>query len=153
VRLDVDKKRADFEAAERKRIAEEREKDLQRVKAASDAAIRAAEDEARRKLNAGGAAPPKPEAWLEASQSGAKAEGLFERLDCLGDRGRITIHTSDGKSLQLLVGDPSSIVVAGGEKTLACGPQKPPHRVLVEYTPKADSKLRTIGEVTLIEFR
>ena len=76
----------DYEAAERKRIAEERERDIQRVKAQSDAAVRAAEDEARKKMNPDGAAPPKPMAWMEAQKGGLSVEGMFERLDCLGPK-------------------------------------------------------------------
>ena len=66
VRLDVQEKRFDFEAAERKRIKDEEEADLQRVKAQSEAAIHAAEDAARKKMNPNGAVPPKPQAWYEA---------------------------------------------------------------------------------------
>ena len=152
VRLDVDRERADFEAAERKRAADERERDIQRVKAQSDAAIRAAEDAARKKMNPDGSAPPQPLAWMETQKAGASVEGTFERLDCLGQQARLVIRTYDGKAVQLLVGDPSEVVLEGGQRGLSCGPQKPVHRVVVQYTAKPDSKLQTAGEVTLIEF-
>jgi hypothetical protein len=154
VRLDVDRERADYEAAERKRLADERERDIQRVKAQSDAAIRAAEDAARKKMNPDGSEPPKPVAWMDTTpKGGASVEGLFERLDCLAQQARLVIQTGDGKTVQLLVGDPSQIAVGGGgEQAFGCGAQKPARRVVVQYTPKQDSKLHTAGEVTLIEF-
>jgi len=154
VRLQAEKERADFEAAERKRIADEQERDLQRVKAQSDAAIHAAEDEARKKMNPEGAAAPKPEGWWEEMQGNATVEGVFQRLDCLGRQARIVIQTADGKAVQLLVRDPSQIAITGGgEKALGCGPQKPLRKVSVQYLAKPDAKLHTSGEVTVIEFR
>ena len=154
VRLQAEQDRADFEAAERKRIADEREADIQRVKTQSNAAIHAAEDESRKRLNPEGTAPPKPEGWWEALQTDASVEGVFERLDCLGRYARVVIKTADGNAVRLLVPDPRQIVlVGGGEKALACGPQKSPRKVLVQYKAKADAKLRTTGEATTIEFR
>ncbi len=154
VRLEAEQERADFEAAEHKRIAEERERDIQRVKGQSDAAIHAAEEEARNKLNPNGAAPPKPEGWYEGTPGEATVEGDFVRLDCLGRQARLVVQAGDGKTVQLLVGDPSKIVIAGGgEKALGCGPQKSPRKVSVQYKPKPNAKLRTVGEATTIEFR
>lgn len=154
VRLQSDKERADFEIAERKRIADEHEREQQRVKAMSDSSIREAEESARKRLNADGAPPPKAEGWWEDMQSDSKVEGLFQRLDCLGRQSRLVIQTADGKALQFAVRDPSKIVITGGgEKTLSCGAQKPAHKVLVQYLKKPDAKLRTAGEATAIEFR
>jgi len=153
VRLQVEQERADYEAAERKRIAEEREADIQRVKAQSYAAIRAAEADASKKLNPDGAAPPKPVGWYEELHGNAKVEGLFERLDCLGRQARLVI-LADGKTMQILVRDPSQlVVVGGGEKAFGCGAQKPPRKVLVEYIAKPDAKQRIAGEAVSIEFR
>ena len=89
---------------------------------------------------------------METQKAGASVEGTFERLDCLGQQARLVIRTYDGKAVQLLVGDPSEVVLEGGQRGLSCGPQKPVHRVVVQYTAKPDSKLQTAGEVTLIEF-
>ncbi len=154
VRLEVDQERFDAETAERQRVAEDRERDIQRVKAQSDAAIRAAENAARKKMNPDGSEPPKPVTWMETTPTGgASVEGLFERLDCLGQQARLVIQTGDGKTVQLLVGDPSQITLGGGgEQALGCGAQKSPRRVVVQYVPKQDSKLHTAGQVTLIEF-
>jgi hypothetical protein len=154
VRLQVEQERADYEAAERKRIAEEREQDIQRVKAQSDAAIHAAESDANKKLNPDGAAPPKAVGWYEDLHGNASVEGLFERLDCLGRQARLVIQGADGKTIQLVVRDPAQIVIVGGaEKAFGCGAQKPSQKVLVEYIAKPDAKQRTAGEAVSIEFR
>ena len=87
-------------------------------------------------------------------QGGTNVEGTFERLDCLGRHARIVIKTAEGKTVQLLVRDPAQIVIVGsGEKAFGCGLQKPQRKVVVQYNPGADAKLKTIGEAVSIEFR
>jgi len=153
LRQSLQENRFDAEAAERKRLADERAADIQRVKAQSDAAIHAAEDQARKKLNPNGAAPPKPEAWYQSTESGASLQGVFQRLDCLaGKQARLVIQAADGKTVQLLVADPSQIDMGGGEQALSCGPQKTPRQVLVHYNAKPDAKLNVVGVATAIEF-
>jgi tetratricopeptide (TPR) repeat protein len=152
LRLSLQEKRFDAETAERKGLADAREADLQRVKAQSEAAIHAAEDAARKRLNPNGAVPPKPETWYQPSEGGPSVQGVFARLDCLGNQARLVIQVADGKTVQLLVADPSKINAGGDEKALACGPQKQPRQVLVHYTAKPDTKLHTDGVATTIEF-
>ncbi|MGA2216417.1 MAG: hypothetical protein ABSH31_24310, partial [Bryobacteraceae bacterium] len=148
VRLQVEEKHFDSDAAERKRLADEREADLERVKAQSDAAIHEAENAARKRLNPNGAVPPKPETWYQDSQTGPSVQGVFARLDCMGNQARLVIQVGAGKTVQLLVPDPSRINTGGDEKSLVCGPQKQPRQVLVHYTAKPDAKLHTAGEAT-----
>jgi hypothetical protein len=153
LRQSLQETRFDAEAAERKRLADERQADLDRVKAQSEAAIHAAEDAARKRLNPNGAVPPKPETWYQDGLTGPSVQGLFERLDCLeGKQARLVIQAGDGTKVQLLVPDPSQIDASGGEKALSCGPQKPPRQVLVHFTAKPDAKLHTAGVATVIEF-
>lgn len=155
LRLDLQGKRFDEEAAERKRAADERQADIDRVKAQSEAAIHAAELAARKKLNPNGAVPPKPEAWYQPpADTGPSVQGVFQRLDCLDQRARLVIQTADGKTVQLLMADPSQISMGGGggEQTLSCGAQKNARQVVVHYNAKTDAKLHTTGEVTSIEF-
>jgi hypothetical protein len=154
VRLQVEQERHDFEVAERKRIGEEREADIQRVKKQNDDAVRAAEEEARKRLNPTGATAPKDAVWMDELKGNASVEGVFERLDCIGRQARISVKTADGKSVQLLIRDPSQIALAGGgEKSFGCGVQPRSRRVRVEYLAKSDAKLKTSGEVVSIEFR
>jgi hypothetical protein len=152
LRLSLQEDRFDAEAAERKHLADEREADLQRVKTQSEAAIHAAEDAARKRMNPNGAVPPKPETWYQEGLAGASVQGLFQRLDCLGAQARLVIQAADGKTVQLLVPDPSKIDAGGGEQALTCGPQKRPRQVVVHYNAKPDAKLHTAGVATAIEF-
>jgi hypothetical protein len=154
VRLQVQEKQFDYDAAERKRIKDEGEADLQRVKNQSEAAIHASEDAARKKMNPNGAVPPKPEAWYEApADKGPIVQGTFQRLDCLGQGARLVLQTADGNTVQLMMADPSQVTTGGGgDQTLSCGPQKSARQVVVHYTAKADAKLHTTGVVTAIEF-
>jgi tetratricopeptide (TPR) repeat protein len=153
VRLQVQEKSFDYEAAERKRLRDEREADLQRVKNQSEAAIHASEDAARKKMNPNGTAPPKAEVWYEEQNAGPSVQGTFQRLDCLGQGARLVIQTGDGQTVQLLMSDPSQITTGGGgDQTLACGPQKNARQVVVHYTAKPDAKLHTAGVATSIEF-
>jgi len=155
VRLDLDREQADYEASEHKRIADEKEQDIQRVKAQNDAAVRAAEEAARKRLNADGGAAPKNPVWMDELKGNASVDGSFLRLECLsGQQARMVIQTADGKTVQLLIRDPGAIALSGGaEKTLGCGAQSGSPRVHVEYEGKPDAKLRTTGDVVLIEFR
>jgi hypothetical protein len=154
VRLNAETEKMDFEASEKKRIEEEQAREVARVKAINDASVHAAEQAANKRLNPEGAAAPKPEGWWEDMQGNAKVEGVFQRLDCLGKQARVVMLTADGKTVQLLVRDPSQIAIeGGGEKALSCGVQKPPRQALVQFLAKPDLKLKTSGEVTSIEFR
>ena len=153
LRLQLEAKRFDDEAAERKRKEDEREADVARVKAQSEAAIHAAELAARKKLNPNGEAPPKPLAWYQEPTAGPSVKGVFQRLDCLDQRARLVVRADDGKTVQLLMIDPSQISLGGGgQQTLSCGVQKNAPHVVVHYNVKTDTKLHTAGEVTAIEF-
>ena len=155
VRLQAEQERADFEAAESKRIADEREQDIQRVKAQSDAAIHAAEEAASKKLNPNGAAQPANAVWMNELKGSASVEGVFARLDCMGSQARLVIKTADGKTVQLLVGDPSQDRHLGRRREnawLRRAKISAPRACRVSM-PKSDAKLHTAGEVTTIEFR
>ena len=154
VRLQLEEKRFDSDAAEHKRLADEHDADLQRVKNQSEAAIHAAEAAARKKMNPNGEAPPKPEAWYESStDANPSVQGTFQRMDCISQGARLVIQTPDGKTVQLLMSDPSQVTTGGaGDQTLVCGPQKNARQVVVHYNAKPDAKLHTVGVATAIEF-
>jgi hypothetical protein len=152
LRASLQENRFDDEAAERKRLADEKESDIARVKAQSEAAIHASEDAARKKLNPNGEAPPKADTWYQGA-SGPTVQGVFQRLDCLGKQARLVIQAADGSTVQFLIADPSQIDIGGAERAFTCGPQKPTRQVLVHYNAKPDAKLHTAGVATAIEFR
>ncbi len=148
--------RADFEASERKRIADEEARELDRLRNAAMAEVRAAESKARKEMAAGGAVPAKPEKWWDGPDGPVeKASGTLQRVDCLaGGRAKVTIQTGPKTSVVLAVRDPGKVVLTGGgELALGCGPQRPPRSVTVEYKPAKDARLGTAGDVQLVEFR
>lgn len=151
-RLAIEQQRLDFEAAERRRREAERQRDLQRVKDAAMAEVRAAEQRANR----GQPAPPpdrKIVSLLDGPAPSGKAHGRLTRIDCIGRLMRLVIEGDDGSLTRLLVRDLAKVIVMGaGQTTLACGPQKSVRTVTVEYFPKADPKLATTGEVATIEY-
>ena len=150
-RLKIEGERADFEAAERKRIAEEQAREVERVKQQNLAEIHAAEDAARKKLNPSGEAVPSGAVWIDELNGSGKVVGILQRFDCLGKTARMVIQTDDGKITQVAVRDPSKVGISGSEKMMACGVQKPARRVSVQYIAQPDKKLGTVGDVTIIE--
>lgn len=148
-RLDIERQRLDYEAAERKRIADEKQREIDRLKAEALAEVRALEA----KYNRGSKPEDKAVPWWDGPKPSGRAQGALTRVDCLGRQARLVIQSEDRKITQLLVPDPTQIaIMGGGEQTLGCGPQKS-RRVVVEYFPKMNPKLATSGEVATIEFQ
>jgi hypothetical protein len=92
------------------------------------------------------------EHYKEGGQT-TNVKGVLRRVDCLGEQARL--HIATGKLItKILVPDPATIEIkGGGERSFACGPQKPARQVSVDYTPKEDRKLGPTGEAAKIEFR
>jgi tetratricopeptide (TPR) repeat protein len=149
-RVDIERQRLDFEEAEKKRIADENAREIRKLKDEEIARLRALEA----KVNQG--APEvtreKAEPWWNGPSPGGKAEGMLTQVDCLGKQARLIIQLDDRKIAKLLVRDASQIAIVGAkQEALGCGRQKP-RRISVEYFPKSDAKLATIGDVATIEF-
>jgi tetratricopeptide (TPR) repeat protein len=143
-RRDIEAKRVDFEEAERRRIADEQARELQRLKDDAMAQIHDAEAKANSAMQRDGAKPTKVEEWWDdATGPKEKASGKLERVECLRSGTRWIIATDEGKRLTLRV-DSANLVVTGGEKTLACGIQKPARHISIEYAK---------GEIKTVEFR
>ncbi|HOK44607.1 MAG TPA: hypothetical protein PLK67_01655 [Bryobacteraceae bacterium] len=152
-RLDIERKRLEYEAAERRRREEEKMRDIQRVKDEAMARIRAAEERANRD-----APPPPPDrqivAWWEGPAPDAHVTGRLTQIDCVGQLLRLVIQSGEGKSVRLLIRDPAKVIVMNpaSEAAFACGAQRPVRTVKVEYFAKSDEKLVTVGEVATIEY-
>lgn len=150
-RLQIEGQRADFELAERKRIAEEQAREVERVKQQSFGEVRAAEEAARKKMNPDGTAIPTATIWMDELNGAGKVDGVLQRFDCLGKLARLVIQTADGKTTQLAVRDPAKVGLSGSDKMMACGVQKPARRVSVQFVVQPDKKLATAGDATVIE--
>lgn len=145
----LETERVDRAEAERRRQQEE----IQRLKEKMLAGIREAEERVSRR-EAGAPPPGKVVEWWDDPRPKSKVQGVLERVDCLGKQARLAVRTSAGQAVALLIRDPSQVVIlGGGEQALGCGPQKPPRAVTIEYVTQADAKLKTSGEVSVIEFR
>jgi hypothetical protein len=151
VRLDLDERRADYEAAEKRRIAAEQAAELQRIKNSAAAEVHAAEDAANKKL--GGMRPgEKPVDWWE-DPAGEKLAGTLSRVDCLNSGAmRLTIRMDAGHSIKLLVRDPNHLSVKTDGVKFVCGLQRTPRKIRVVYEAKVDARLDTVGDVAMVDF-
>ncbi len=151
-RLDVEGKRLDWEDAEKRRKADEAAREIDKLKQQARADLHALEARANQ-----GQTPASPNEkvvpWWDGPQPTAAASGVLKQVDCLGKRLRLVVQSDEGKTIKLLVADPTQVaIIGGGELKLGCGTQQG-RRVKVGYFPKANTKIATTGEVATIEFR
>jgi hypothetical protein len=150
-RLDLDERRADFEVAERKRIAAEQAAELQRIKDAAAAEVHAAEAAANQQLGS----RPRPAnvvPWWDNPQ-GQKVAGTLMRVDCLSGLLRLAVQKEGGGAISFLIRDPNKLVVEGSnEATFGCGIQRPTRKIRLQHDGRPDAKLGTAGDVAVVEF-
>jgi len=147
VRLEAELRRIEFEIANKKRDADERAADLQRVKDAAAGEIRAAEAKANREqggLKSG--ATPVPFSQI---YGGETVTGTLIQVDCLNGQRRLTIQKNATATVKVLVRSTDGLKATD----FACGAQKPPHQVMVIHDAKPDATLGTIGNVHTYELR
>jgi hypothetical protein len=150
-RLAVEQQRLDYEAAERKRHADEEAQEIAKLKDQARAEVHQLEQ----KYSTGGGRREggEPVPWWDGPQPPGHVRGTLKQVDCIGKQARLVIQGDDGKSVRLLVRDPAAIAVSGaGELALGCGAQKP-RRISVNYFPRANARLGTSGEAAVIEFQ
>jgi hypothetical protein len=151
-RLAIEGQRLDWEDAERKRVAEEKERELRRLKEEARAEVRSLED----RFNRGGGAQPADlpvVPWWDGPKPEGRVEGTLKQVDCIGRQFRLVIEAAGGKTVRLKITDPAKISLIGaGDLALPCGPQKP-RKVMAEFVPKSDPKLSTTGDLATLEFR
>jgi hypothetical protein len=152
-RTDFEDRRAEFELAEKRRIAEERARDLQRVKDAAAAEVHAAEQSANNRLGGGADSAKCAIPWF-GEPPGEKLSGMLARVDCLNNGPlRLTINIDGGGMIRLLIRDLDQLMVQNaGAAKFACGVQRPPRKIKVIYNLKADAKLDVVGDVAMVEF-
>jgi hypothetical protein len=152
VRHSIEQQRLDYEAAERKRAEDEKQRDIERVKAEAMAKIHAAEESANR-ANPRADSAGKVENMAVGDATPARVEGSLIQVDCLGRVMRLAIRDSAQKETRLLIRDPKTVVVTGGDLALKCGPLHPPRAVSIDYQPKTDRKLGAAGEVVAVTYQ
>ena len=150
-RMLVEQQRLDHEEAEKRQEAEEKARELARLKTQALADLHKAEAKYSDGTPVG---EDKPVPWWEGPKPEGKVSGTLKQVDCLPkQQARLSIEDAAHKLVKLLVADPSKVVYTGnGEVSLGCGAQKP-RKITVEYFPKANARLATAGEVATIEFQ
>ncbi|HEX4274600.1 MAG TPA: hypothetical protein VHZ74_04565 [Bryobacteraceae bacterium] len=146
----IEQQRLDAEDAERRRDAEAKALEINRLKA--DARKELSDLEARANTR-----PLSPEEaaktvdWFDDSNA-PKIRGNLMRVDCAGKQIRLNVRSDDGKMLSLNVPDTQQFEIKGGD-TLACGAQKARH-VTVAYKPpsKGDAAKGLAGQAISMEF-
>ncbi len=93
--------------------------------------------------------------WWDDPRPKMKVSGVLSKVDCISGLARLVIQQADDTVVQVLVRDPSKIVLLGGDEktTLGCGVQQPPRPVDVEYFSEPDAKWNTAGEASVIQFQ
>jgi hypothetical protein len=153
-RARIEQQRLDAEVAERKRAAEEKEKEIRDLKNAALDRIHEAEAKTNQSLNQdkppmGGKVVP----WWDGPEPKGKVQGVLVKVECLGKKMRLAIQGEEGKPIRLLVPDPSQLAVQGaGNPTVKCGEGPAGRKVNVAYFPKPDRAAGTAGEAAWIEF-
>ncbi len=153
-KLDLEDARAAFEVAEKRRAREEEARDLQRARDAAAAEVLAAQRAANERLEARAGNVANAVPWY-GDPTGAAVSGTLTRVDCLGTPMRLTIQTSTGVPIRLLIRDPRQITVhsaLSAQAEFACGAQKPARRIEVRHNSKADAKTDTMGDILLVQF-
>ncbi|MEO7142185.1 MAG: hypothetical protein ABI165_01640 [Bryobacteraceae bacterium] len=154
-RIDLEQKRADYEEAERRRIADEKARDLERVRQQAMDQVQQAIDSANRALagNGNSPAPAKVVPWWDGAHGARKLDGILQRVDCLGSMARLVIKAGNGPVTRLIVRNPAQVEINGaGDHGLACGAARAHRRIHVEYNDKPDAKLGVAGDVVMVEF-
>jgi len=150
-RMLVEQQRLDHIEAEKRQDAEDKARELAKLKAQALADLHKAEAKFSDGTPVGA---DKPVPWWDGPKPDGKITGALKQVDCLPrQQARLFIEDAAHKLVKLLVADPSKVVYTGnGEVSLGCGVQKA-RKITVEYFTKANARLATAGEVATIEFQ
>jgi hypothetical protein len=151
----IDQQRLDDEDRERRKEAEAKAREIERLKA--DARKELADLEARvntRPLSKDEAT--KTVDWFDDSTA-ATVTGALLRVDCTGKQLRLNLKDDEGSAWNLRVSDTSQFEIKGGA-TLSCGAQKAQPRVTITYktaqqAAKQNSGKPVSGEAIGLEFK
>jgi hypothetical protein len=134
----IETEKLDYQASEKRRVSDETQQDLDRLKAKAIADLHASEARINKRLG-NAPLPDKVVSWEEAGLP-VMLDGTLRQIDCIGKDTRVVIEGPGAKLVKLTLKERGQ---------LACGPQDG-RRVSVEYTPKTDERLGTVGELSAI---
>jgi len=145
----IEQQRLDAEDAERRKDAEAKAREIDRLK--NEARKELADLEARvntRPLSAQEAANTVD---FDDAFASEKLTGSLVRVECAGKQLRLSVKNDQGQTVSLVVPNAQQFEIKGGE-SLICGVQKP-RRVTVTYKPSKTAKQAIVGEATGMEFQ
>jgi hypothetical protein len=150
----IEQQRLDAEDAERRRDAEAKSRDIDRLK--NQARQELAELEARVNRHPLTAQEAANTVDFDEAYASEKITGSLVRVECTGKQLRLSVKNDTGQTVNLLVPDTQQFEIGNGE-TLTCGAQQKPRRVIVTYQPasktaKQDSAKGVLGQATRMEF-
>jgi hypothetical protein len=150
-RMLVEQQRLDHEEAEKRQEADEKAREIAKLKTQALADLHKAEAKYSDGTPVGA---DKAVPWWDGPKPAGTVSGSLKQVDCLPrQQARLYIEDAAHKIVKLLVADPAKVVYAGnGEVSLGCGVQKA-RSVTVAYFPKANARLATAGEVATIDFQ
>jgi len=147
-RLKIEQQRLDDEAAERAKNAAEKAAEINKLKAQARQEIAAAEARANAQNKTKDDGAPVMDWWGDAKLP--VLNGSLTRVDCGEGQLRLQVRETSGAVRTMLIADPNSVEVRGGEMKFSCGPQKP-RAVTIHYKP---SKVAGVyGEVAGFEYK
>jgi tetratricopeptide (TPR) repeat protein len=141
-RGEIEQQRLDAEDEERRKEAEAKAREINRLK--DEARKELADLEARVNTHPLSAQEAANTVDFDDAFASEKLTGSLVRVDCAGKQLRLSVKNDDGQTVALVVPDPKQFEIKGGD-SLICGAQKP-RRVTVSYKPKSK-------EATAIEFQ
>jgi hypothetical protein len=150
-RLDMGETRVEYEIRQKKRKTDDDTNELEQIKKAAEARIRAAEDAANKRngtLKPGAVVVP----WWN-DEDGTKLSGSLTRVDCLaGDALRLAVQPAGGAAVLLLIPNSRNIAVKGADEVkFVCGIQKPAKAINLVHDGKPDAQQGTAGNVHTVE--
>jgi tetratricopeptide (TPR) repeat protein len=141
-RSQIEQQRLDAEDEERRKEAEAKAREMNRLK--DQARKELADAEARVNTHPLSAQEAANTVDFDEAFASEKLTGSLVRVDCAGKQLRLSVKNDDGQTVTLVVPDPKQFEIKGAD-SLVCGTQKP-RRATVSYKPKSK-------EATTIEFQ
>lgn len=151
-RKDLENQRLDAEEKARKDALEATHAEDERLQKEQVARIQAAEQKANEANGgpSGSAANQDVMPWWKAGEH--PLEASLVKVDCLDQGARLWVKPGKGKTMALLVSDPSRVAIDGTKTALGCGIQQPPSKITLTYKSRLDKQLGTSGDVVAIHF-
>ena len=147
----IEQQRLDGEAEEKRRDAEARAAEIDKLKTQARKEIADIEARANALNTKKGDNAPIVDWWDDADALTLK--GTLARVDCLGKQLHLQVKDASGAVRVLLVADHAGISVTGGEVKFACGVVQKPRAVEIRYKPVKDAAGGIFGEVTGFEYK